>query len=856
MHSKPLRRAFAAASVLALSAISAALGAGGCGELSTESPTVVPLLGVGQPEVIRDQYYVILADDASDALIAETKKQVTDLNGIVTYSYDLPPRGFAAQIPPDALKAIRRNPNISYIETDRYYYPTGVQTCAAWNLDRIDQQHLPLDGIYSYGATGEGVSVYVIDTGIDPAHPGIAGRVGQSIRVAKDPNADPNAPVPVDDWGDCNGHGTLMAALVGGDTLGVAKKATLHSVRIDAQCAPSCAPKADGAAIKAGIEWVVKKHEGKWPAVAVLAFSVPGDNATLKATVKNSVNGGNLVFVVSAGNGGADAKDFSPASVEEAITVGAMHEDDLRWTSSNYGDVIDLYAPGAGIVMPAPFANSCFAGGAAGAPVELSGTSYAAAHVAGVAAMLLEGVVDDKPSGAAVTAAVSSIIGGGTLDAVKDAPGDKDPLALYSPLNSGVTGAIDEDKCISGGQCQGGSCFAYCDKDGMGGVGAAEQVCCGATLAECGGGLLCGMGGCESCGSGDESCCVGDMPEEKCLPGFVCNAASQCSCGYVSEPCCADPVKCAVDPQDPLECHPDSNTCVTCGSLDEICCGGTTCDTGLACDGNFAPDKCVTCGINGNPCCNGTDCVAGSACNSAQRCEACGAGGQLCCDGTCNPGFECNAAGTCDPCGQNGQLCCGGSCDPGHQCNAGNTCELCGQPGQLCCDGGNCTSGSFCNAGGACQSCGQNGQTCCPGALCGAGMQCNAGNVCEACGGPGIKCCANSTCSGDLACLNQVCRGACYVRCNNGTLLVIVGDQPDWGTCIAAGNNACQAYNSSDAARIEYNSDPIQDNGVCGNLGQSCCPGGGGCFAGSCQGFSPPADSSPNFDVVSGAQCQ
>ena len=117
MHFKPMQRAIVGLSALTLSAL---LGAGGCGELTTESPTVVPLLGTDQPEVIRDQYYVILPDAASDALIAETQQQVRDLNGIVTFTYDLSPRGFAAQIPPESLKALRRNPNIKYIETDRY----------------------------------------------------------------------------------------------------------------------------------------------------------------------------------------------------------------------------------------------------------------------------------------------------------------------------------------------------------------------------------------------------------------------------------------------------------------------------------------------------------------------------------------------------------------------------------------------------------------------------------------------------------------------------------------------------------------------------------------------------------------
>jgi hypothetical protein len=718
------------------------------------------------------------------------------------------------------LKALRRNPNIEYIETDRFYYPTGVQTCAPWNLDRIDQQLLPLDGIYAYGATGQGVDVYVLDTGIQPDYPGLAGRIGPGVRVA-----NITKPEDTKDWGDCNGHGTIIAAMVGGDTLGVAKGATLHSVRIDTKCAPNCLPVTDGATIKAGVEEIIKKlHAGSWPAVAVLAFSVPGNDTTLNATVKNAIKGGHLVFVVSAGNSGKEATGYSPASVEEAITVGALDQDDVMWSGSNFGERVDIFAPGAGLPFVTPFAGSCYAPGAATA---LTGTSFAAAHVAGVAAMLLEGAVVDTPSEAVVTSAVTGVIGGGSLGVVKSAPGDSPNLALYNVRNTGATGPGDEDKCYSGGQCQGGSCLAYCDKDMSGAISAEEQICCGASLEECGGGVLCDMGECSSCGAHTESCCVGDLPEQQCLSGFACNALSECSCGFQAEPCCAAGPACLSDPQNPLDCHPDSQLCVTCGSLSEICCAGTTCDPGLACDMLLAPKTCVTCGIDGNPCCDGTDCVAGLACNSAQRCEPCGGDQDLCCVG--------------------------GACDPGFACDAGNTCEMCGQPGQLCCDSG-CTSGSFCNPGGTCQVCGQGGQTCCPGAQCTAGHECNPANQCEACGGPGIKCCANSQCSPDMACMNGVCRGDCYMRCNDGTLLRMVLDQPTEGACISAANTACLNYNGTNLVRVEYNANLIYDNGVCGDPGQSCCPGFG-CFSGGCAGFNPPPDASPNYDVVSGSAC-
>src|SRR4051812_40833566 len=107
MRSRSLNHAGAA--VLALS-LGALLGAGGCGKTRTELPAVVPLFGADLPELVKDQYFVVMPEDSAEAVFAGTEQQVKDLGGAVLHRYQTVINGFLANLPPEALQALRRNP--------------------------------------------------------------------------------------------------------------------------------------------------------------------------------------------------------------------------------------------------------------------------------------------------------------------------------------------------------------------------------------------------------------------------------------------------------------------------------------------------------------------------------------------------------------------------------------------------------------------------------------------------------------------------------------------------------------------------------------------------------------------------
>jgi hypothetical protein len=793
---------------------------------------VVPLYGLDQPSVIRDQYFIMFDDEANDAVIAGTRKQVEDLGGFVTFTYEISPRGFAAKVPPQSVKALRRNPNIDYIAADQYLSPTGVQTCAPWHLDRIDQKELPLDGVYAYGSTGKDVDVYVIDTGIKKDYAGLAGRLGEgALIVAADKD---NVPITTGS-DDCNGHGTLMAALVGSSSIGVAKEAQLHAIRINGDCPNvTCAPVAEGSAIADGIEWVIQNHKKPRPAIAVLAFSVGGENKPLNAKIANAVDSGKLVFVVSAGNDGLPVSAFSPAQEKKAITVGALDRDDVAWESSNFGDLVDIFAPGAGIGLAPPFAGGCFPAPPDGQPPNpLFGTSYAAAHAAGVAALVLEEMSATASPTDLVAATITKVIGDGRPGVVKKVEGSPN-LALYSASNVASTRPDDPDGCYDGGICQGGSCFAQCDVDMSGVITQGEGPCCNGLKDPCLGGLLCSGGSCNNCGNKDDSCCDGMILDEQCVGGLVCDAGNVCSCGKITEPCCAAGDPCFVDPSNTLACHPITNVCVSCGGQNELCCDGN-CKDSLACDPLTSPQICVTCGVEGNPCC-GADCLTSDLdCNAGGRCEICGQPGQICCDGTCGPGAQCDANGVCQACGGTNQICCNGTCSSGNHCNAGT-----------------------------CQACGQNNQPCCnAGAQCVPGTACFPSNLCEACGGPGVKCCPGSQCSAPMACdAGNMCRGDCYARCSDGALLASTPEQPSHDSCQLWAQSSCQQFNGTIAVRVQYNgayvptANPI--SGPCGNDGSACCELPNQCNGvnSDCDPFAPVGNQNPaSYTVAMSFHC-
>jgi subtilisin family serine protease len=323
---------------------------------------------VGADQVIPNRYIIRFQDDVAD-VPALTNQLVSTHGGTLHYTYEHAIKGFAATLPPEGVEAIRRNPQVAYIEPDGVVTATTIQSSATWGLDRTDQRDLPLNDTYVYGATGSGVNVYILDTGIRTSHNEFEGR----------------ATVGYDVFGgdglDCDGHGTHVSGTVGGKTYGVAKKVNLISVRV-----LDCNGGGTWSGVIEGVDWVSANHVH--PAVANMSLG-GGANTSADDAVKNSIANG-ISYVVAAGNRDDDACNYSPARVPEAITVGATDSTDYRAYYSNYGTCLDLFAPGDYITSAYHTSDD--------ATKVMRGTSMASPHVAGVAALYRERDPGDSPA--------------------------------------------------------------------------------------------------------------------------------------------------------------------------------------------------------------------------------------------------------------------------------------------------------------------------------------------------------------------------------------------------------------------------------------------------------------------------
>ncbi|SFD72090.1 S8 family serine peptidase [Pseudoalteromonas denitrificans] len=265
------------------------------------------------------------------------------------------------------IKALLTHPSVDYIEQDSVITVNPVSGTAqnnpTWGLDRIDQRNLPLDNTYAPTKLGTGVTAYVIDTGVNLTHSEFTGRISSGYDfIDHDKDAS-----------DCNGHGTHVAGTIAGSTYGVAKNANIVGVRV-----LNCTGSGSTSGVVDGIEWVANNARG----ASVANMSLGGGKSTvLNSAVAGAVNKG-IAFVVAAGNDRGNACNKSPASEPLAITVGSTTNTDARSGFSNYGNCLDIFAPGSNI-------KSAWIGGN-NATNTISGTSMAAPHVAGAVALYLD----------------------------------------------------------------------------------------------------------------------------------------------------------------------------------------------------------------------------------------------------------------------------------------------------------------------------------------------------------------------------------------------------------------------------------------------------------------------------------
>jgi subtilisin family serine protease len=361
------------------------------------------LLFSAQKELIRSsdpvagEYLVVFHPSVSDAdgLRAGLEKAH---NVRSTHVYKTAIKGFSFHGSETAARALTANPNVRWVQeaTKMYAGASGVQYYPPWNLDRIDQLDRPLSGTFTYKYSGVGVIAYVIDSGINPTAEIASWRIREDSRnfVSNEPSTA---------TADTNGHGSAVAAILGGTNSGVAKDVTFVNYRV-LRSNNTWASTGD---VAAAIDAMTAYHQAHPSELAVANLSLYtwlGTDDTLDTAVRNAVNAGITVVTIAGnirdGSPSTDACTISPAHLgnptqwpenpnqRSVITVASSTDMDKMATDSKGGSCVDVFAPGSGVLLTRD-----------GSTWEYwSGTSMAAPHVAGVAAIKMEALQTDSPS--------------------------------------------------------------------------------------------------------------------------------------------------------------------------------------------------------------------------------------------------------------------------------------------------------------------------------------------------------------------------------------------------------------------------------------------------------------------------
>ncbi|KQV14817.1 MULTISPECIES: S8 family peptidase [unclassified Kitasatospora] len=400
--------------------------AGGAPAVAADREGVVR--GDGAPGTVPGSYLVILK---SRALKADSGSELAArYHGKLRRSFDAAFHGYSVELDSRQARRLAADPAVASVVPNRRVRldATATQTePPSWGLDRIDRRRLPLDKQYTYPDTaGQGVTAYIVDTGVMIEHHDFGGRASYGYDAIDGDNvAD-----------DGYGHGTHVAATVAGTLHGVAKQAKVVAVRVLDDSGSGTTEQ-----VVAGIDWVTS-HAVK-PAVVNMSLGGDPDEA-LDTAVRNSIASG-LTYTVAAGNSGVDASEHSPARVATALTVGASTSSDSRASYSNYGPLVDLFAPGSDIVSAATWWED--------GETSMSGTSMAAPHVAGAAALYLASHRTATPAQVA-TALTGSAVTGSLHDLGEGSPDrllytGTAPLRPPGPRFTNTTDQITDDGPIT-----------------------------------------------------------------------------------------------------------------------------------------------------------------------------------------------------------------------------------------------------------------------------------------------------------------------------------------------------------------------------------------------------------------------
>ncbi|AWE52191.1 S8 family peptidase [Streptomyces nigra] len=353
----------------------------------------------GAANAVADSYIVTFKADQARSGSKSARALVERYGAGIERTYRKALNGYEVEASEAEAERLAADPAVASVVQNRTFHVEATQPSPpSWGLDRIDQKNLPLNSSYTYpDSAGQGVTAYVIDTGVRITHSDFGGRASYGYDAIDNDNTAQ----------DGHGHGTHVAGTVAGSSYGVAKKAKIVGVRVLNNSGSGTT-----AQVVAGIDWVAQNAVK--PAVANMSLGGGADSA-LDTAVRNAIASG-VTFAVAAGNESTNASTRSPARVAEAITVGATTSTDARASYSNYGSSLDLFAPGSSITSAWNSGDS--------ATNTISGTSMATPHVAGAAALHLA----DNPT--ATPAQVASALTAAATSGVVTSPGSGSPNRL------------------------------------------------------------------------------------------------------------------------------------------------------------------------------------------------------------------------------------------------------------------------------------------------------------------------------------------------------------------------------------------------------------------------------------------